>query len=322
MKTRRVLWWGEPGIELSSDELEVVVLPRRGAKIASLRHRLSSREWLEQPVADLGQPPQYGSSFTDATLFGWDEMVPTIVACPYPDGVYRGTLLPDHGEVWSLPWEARPVGEALVCSTASRVLPYRMTRTMRVDGSRLQMDYELAATDLIPLWLLWAAHPQFVADGHGTLIVLPPEVCQLVDVTPGREPETVRWPSPDTESSLGLPSGVGRKLYLLPDARVGTAGLIDTDGSWMRLTWDPKLVPYLGIWLDNGAYARHPVIAVEPATGYYDDLTVAVSNQRLTQIHPGQPRRWSIEVSLGAAQLPHRPRLADRGDPRPGSLST
>ena len=304
MTLRDVVWRGEPGIALISDEIEVVVLPRRGAKIASLRYPRTQREWLEQPAGELGTPPGYGSGFTDAPMFGWDEMVPTIISCLYPDGQYQGTPLPDHGEVWTLPWETGPAGEALVCSTEGRVLPYRMTRTMRVDGSRLQMAYELAATESMPLWLLWAAHPQFVVEGHGTRIVLPPAVSQLVDVTPGRKPETIRWPSPDAESSLGLPRGVGRKLYLPPDAPVGTAGLIDADGTWMRLTWDPTLVPYLGIWLDNGAYARHPVIALEPATGYYDDLTLAVSMERLTPIHPGQPRRWSIDVSLGSGQRP------------------
>jgi galactose mutarotase-like enzyme len=302
--TRDVLWRGEPGVELAGDEIEIVVLPRRGAKIASLRHRLSRREWLLQPQGELGNPPPYGSAFTEADMFGWDEMLPTIIGCAYPDGHYRGTPLPDHGEVWTLPWETGPVGEALVCWTTGRVLPYRLTRTMRVDGSRLQLDYELAATDSTPLWLLWAAHPQFLVAAHGTRIVLPAEVCELVDVTPGRQPETVQWPSPDAESSLGLPKGAGRKLYLLPDAGVGAASLIDADGPWLRLAWDPKLVPYLGIWLDNGAYVRHPVIALEPSTGYYDNLTVAVSNQRLPQIHPGQPLRWSVEVSLGRGQLP------------------
>ena len=304
MTLEEVTFWGEPGVALRSDDLEVVVLPRRGAKIASLRHRSRRREWLEQPAADLHDPPAYGSAFTDAGMFGWDEMLPTIDASSYPDGEHRGVPLPDHGEVWTLPWETRLAGESLVCSTSGRALPYRVTRTMRVQDARLQLEYELSATGTAPLWLLWAAHPQFAVDTRSTRIVLPADVHQLLNVWPNIEPERVEWPSPDLESTRGLPGGAGRKLYALPDAKIGTAGLIDADGSWLQLAWDSALVPYLGIWLDNGAYAQHPVIALEPATGFYDDLARAVSNQRTTQVHPERPLRWSLEVRLGSGELP------------------
>ncbi|HVS06160.1 MAG TPA: hypothetical protein VHK65_08330 [Candidatus Dormibacteraeota bacterium] len=299
-----VLWRGEPGKRLRTDEIDVLVLPRRGAKIASLRHRPSGREWLEQPVGELRGPPTYGSAFIDAGLFGWDEMLPTIIGATYPDGDYQGTPLPDHGEVWALPWETTSAGEVLVCSTAGRALPYRVTRTMRVEGAWLELQYDLSATGPTPLWLLWAAHPQFVVGETGTRIVLPAEVDELVDVTPGKAPENVHWPGPEVESTRGLPRGGGRKLYALPDAKIGTAGLIDGDGPWLRLAWDPEPVPYLGIWLDNGAYARNPVIALEPSTGYYDDLRLAVSNQRVPHIRPGRSLRWSLEVTLGSGQHP------------------
>ena len=304
MKPEPVTFLGEPGVALRSDDIDVVVLPRRGAKIASLRHRRSGREWLEQPSGALGDPPAYGSGFTETDMFGWDEMLPTINSTSYPDGEHRGATLPDHGEVWALPWETSLAGEALVCSTAGRALPYRLTRLMRVGGGRLQLDYQLAATGAAPLWLLWAAHPQFVVADRGTRIHLPPEVTHLLNVWPNPEPLRVSWPSPDTESTRGLPVGAGRKLYALPDAGIGSAALTDADGAWLRLSWDPKIVPYCGIWLDNRAYARHPVIAVEPSTGYFDDLALAVQNQRVPRIHPGRPLRWSLEVSLGSGDGP------------------
>lgn len=302
MTPKNATFWGEPAIALDSEDIEVVVLPRRGAKIASLRHRSSGREWLEQPAGELVSLPRYGSAFTDADMFGWDEMLPTITGCSYPDGEYLGAPLPDHGEVWTLPWETRMVGKALVCSTTGRALPYQVTRTMRAEGARLQLEYELSVAGSTPLWLLWAAHPQFAVDGRGPRIVLPAEVRQVLDVWPRIEPGPVRWPGPDVESTNGVPSGTGRKLYALPNAKIGTAGLVHEDGTWVRLAWDPGMVPYLGLWLDNGAFASHPVIALEPATGYYDDLALAVRNQRVPQIHPGRPLRWSLLVSVGRGE--------------------
>jgi galactose mutarotase-like enzyme len=294
-----VTFWGEPGVALRSDDLEVVVLPRRGAKIASLRHRRHRREWLEQPARDLGDGPAYGSAFTGTDMFGWDEMAPTINASTYPDGELCGTPLPDHGEVWTLPWETTFAGEDLVCSTAGRALPYRLTRSIHLEGTRLRLEYQLSATGAAPLWLLWAAHPQFVVADRGTRIVLPEQVSELLNVWPTTKPARVPWPSPDTESIRGLPVGAGRKFYAPADAAIGTASLIDADSTWLQLSWDPELVPYLGIWLDNGAYARNPVIALEPSTGFYDDLALAFSNQRVPQVHPKTPLRWSLDVSVG-----------------------
>ena len=148
-----VVWRGEPGKRLRTDEIDVLVLPRRGAKIASLQHRPSGREWLEQPVGALRGPATYGSAFVDADMFGWDEMLPTIVGATYPEDDYRGTPLPDHGEVWTLPWETKSAGEVLLCSTAGRALPYRVSRSMRVKGARLELEYELSAAGPTPLWL-------------------------------------------------------------------------------------------------------------------------------------------------------------------------
>ena len=62
---------------LHSEDIEVVVLPRRGAKIASLRDRSSGREWLEQleaagiPVIDdLGI-----DTYADARFFSYRRSV-------------------------------------------------------------------------------------------------------------------------------------------------------------------------------------------------------------------------------------------------------
>jgi len=52
------------------------------------------------------KPVAYGAVFVDQDMSGWDEMFPTINACTYPaPSPYAGITLPDHGEVWVLPWE-------------------------------------------------------------------------------------------------------------------------------------------------------------------------------------------------------------------------
>lgn len=114
-------WHGEPALRLASSELEVIVLPHRGAKIASLIDS-AGRQWLAQPEA--GALPQvgYGTSFTDAEMCGWDEMAPTIVSA----------ALPDHGEIWAVPWHPLEVTDlAVELSVSGRALPYILRR--RID---------------------------------------------------------------------------------------------------------------------------------------------------------------------------------------------
>jgi len=243
-----------------------------------------------------------GSEMCIRDRCGWDEMVPTIVSCEYPAEPHRGARLADHGEVWAVEWSVDRNQDTLVCSTAGHALPYRFSRTMRATGSMLSVSYELSVTGPAPLWLLWAAHPQFAIHETGTRMVLPSEVDALVDVM-AETPATVEWPNRSVEASERLPAGTGRKLYVPPDTHVGSAVLVDGDGAWLRMAWDPAVVPYLGIWLDNRAYSRRPVIALEPATGYYDNLALAHSMKRAPLVDPAQPMQWTVEVTVGAGGL-------------------
>jgi hypothetical protein len=97
-----------------------------------------------------------------------------------------------------------------------------------------------------------------------------------------------------------LPRGTSRKLYVAPEERVLMGELRDPDGTSLRLTWD---VSYLGVWLDNAQYAREPVIALEPSTGFYDDLERASS---VSCVLPEHPLAWSLEVSAGRAGVADR----------------
>jgi hypothetical protein len=50
------------------------------------------------------------------------------------------------------------------------------------------------------------------------------------------------------------------------------------------------------VWLDNAQFSREPVAALEPATGFYDNLERAAAAGRVTRIAPGEPLAWTLEV--------------------------
>ena len=292
-------WYGASSVELRAGELRVVVVPELGGKIASLRFR--GHEWLAAPAGDLHKP-SYGDRFVEADMSGWDEMLPTIDGCVLPSGA----ALPDHGEVWSQPWRVeRASAQELVCEVAGRVLPYEMRRHISAasaNGSAtLRLEYELRVTGREPVPLLWAAHPQFVVSPK-TRLVMPSHVDGVWQVWP--QGTRLAWPSGGQPALDGVPEGEGRKLYLPTRLRAGWCALEEPDGASLRLSWDPELIPYLGIWIDHALASRQPVVVLEPTTGYYDSLERADRDGRVSVVEPGRPLRFTLMVELRAAGSP------------------
>jgi hypothetical protein len=143
---------------------------------------------------------------------------------------------------------------------------------------------------------LWAAHPQLLTP-PGARVVLPPEVTEVIEVHDGRQAR-VPW-RPSGVDDLG--DGRYRKVYLDPAVRVGWAALVYPDDREIRLRWDTELVPHLGIWFDRAAIARAPVVAIEPAIGWYDRLDRALANGTAARLYPDAPLDWWIDVDVSTA---------------------
>jgi galactose mutarotase-like enzyme len=313
----QITWHGQPAWALESERLRVVTVPSVGARLVSLFDRQANFEWLVGPQGPL-TAAGYGASFVDQDLNGWDEMLPTINACAYPgDGPFAGRWLPDHGEVWSVPWQldsaqATPDQASLVLSVVSRALPARLTRTIHLaQPDLLELQYRMQNLGPAPFHYIWAAHPQFLAYAD-TLIRLPGEVNQVINVTSqppwGQPGQPYHWPQAIAQDQKAYRlDQVGpvelktcRKFYLPPEQPVSWAALErPAQGCSLRLEWHPAELPYLGIWVDEGAFSRFPVVALEPTTGYYDSLALACQLNRAPLIEPGVEHAWTLRLRLG-----------------------
>lgn len=277
--------------------LTATVDPARGAKITSL---VDGRgvQWLAQGT---GVQVPAGAAFTDAEMAGWDECAPSIVACEL-----EGRVIPDHGDLWD------SVFDATGSTVRRRGDGYLFERTIEPTETGLRFRYEATATDgALPF--LWAAHPQFVAP-PGTRIALPPQAARVVDVTDGDVvtdgTPTLRWDG-ELATIDTVEDGGSRKLYVDPATPVFEASLVRPDGATLSMHWSPES-PYLGLWYDNRAWSREPVIALEPSTGYYDSLARALAMNRVAILDPGHPLRWWLEVGVsGPLGLPRH--CHDRG---------
>ncbi|MFO7632703.1 MAG: hypothetical protein R6W76_09200 [Caldilinea sp.] len=300
---------------LENEHLCVVTIPQLGAKLVSLLDKRSGREWLagagERPL----RPVPYGALFHEQDMSGWDEMFPTIVACTYPGaGERHGTPLPDHGEVWTLNWSVSETDDdCLALAVEGRALPYRLARTLTFSApDTLELRYRLTNLGRQPMPYIWAAHPQFVCGGDAE-ILFPPEVIEVCNTLPAMwgwgAPETrFGWPvALDAKGNhtrldrVGPPTlRRGRKVFALPGAHPDWAGVLCRPaGDWLHLAWDAASVPYLGLWVDEGAISHESVVAPEPMTGFYDSLETAWAKQEVTIIEPGATRAWTLRVRLG-----------------------
>ena len=313
-------WHGQDAWTLENDALRLTLVPAMGAKIVSLFDKRNGLEWLVGPGERPFRPASYGAVFTEQDMSGWDEMFPTIVACEYPvPGVRFGAALPDHGEVWAIPWrlEQHERGR-LTLSATGRALPYRLTRAIRfLADNTLEFSYRLDNLGSERLAYLWAAHPQFVC-GLRCEISLPPQVKRVVNVLPDEwgwgAPETsYDWPAADVPgqgaaalNQVGPPGfSKARKFFAPPEISVGWAVMArQPTGAWLRLEWQPVQPPYFGLWIDEGAFSAEPVVAFEPMTGYYDSLALAWKKREVRLLEADESAEWTLTVRLGPGADP------------------
>jgi len=312
---KQTTWHGIDAWALENENLKTIIVPETGAKLVSLFDKRNQKEWLVGPGERPFQRVPYGASFTDQDMSGWDEMFPTIVACDYPaPGKHHGLSLPDHGEVWTLPWKVEQADEGkLTLSVSGPVLPYRLTRTAEyIAPFTLQLSYRLENLGHETMPYLWSAHPQF-ACGQSAEVIFPPQVTEVCNSLP----EAYGWGIPETHfgwreavkpngsrvriDRIGSPSlHQARKFFALPDVRADWAGVINRPSNdWLLMEWDSSLIPYLGLWIDEGAISAESVAAPEPMTGFYDSLAVAWDKKRVAMIAPGSIADWNLNVRLG-----------------------
>lgn len=299
-------WHGFAAFALESERLRAVIVPELGAKIVSLFDRRRQHEWLVPPMRTLKQTA-YGDDFVSQDMSGWDEMMPTINACDY-----QGAHLPDHGEVWSIPWQVSVSGSKLVGTVAGRAMAYEFTRTLELtDPDCLELRYRVRNTGTEAFPYLWAAHPQFAADEQ-TRLSLPPEVTEMVNVIAndpawGESGSLHAWPEAtdihgqtwQLDKVRSPEQHTCRKFYIPPEQAISWAALRhEGKHCALRLEWSAQELPYLGLWVDEGVYNSRSAAAFEPTNAYYDSLVWAVANGRVPVLEVGDVAEWRLTIRL------------------------
>jgi len=309
------------------DGLEVALLPEVGSKMISLRSSTDTgtagREWLWQTPRRPFRKPDYGGAFEFYDISGFDDCFPGIGEGPYPLPPWEGVTVPDHGELWTLPWDYAIEGDALRLTVHGVRFPYRMEKRITLESGpapALRVEYRLENLSPFPLRYLWSAHP-LLAAMPGMRVRLPEGVCVRVDWSKdgrlGQLGVEHAWPVARTndgrETRLDvLPledAGTADKLYstrLPSTADTGWCSLHDpASGDQLTLRFDPARVPYIGVWLNMGGWPVGPEatpcynVALEPCTGFPDRLDEAVLREEAATLAPRSVAEWWLQFEPG-----------------------
>ncbi|MDF2633390.1 MAG: hypothetical protein K0R78_264 [Pelosinus sp.] len=308
MKIYNQTYKGFDAYHLENESLKMIVLPDIGGKIASLLYKPQNFEVFFQPTEETYKLPEYGGDFSHYDTSGADEMFPTIDTCIYPYAGHEGKL-PDHGELWSLPWLVTKADDSLQMVREGRVLPYLFSRVIVLDGKTVHLKYKVKNTGDQPLFGLWAFHGLVACDEKTILNI--PNCENIVTVhnsnilgkmgTKHSFPLTIG--KNDQEYCLDhiAPQYCGKteKFYVEGAVKQGEAALTLNQGKLVyKLSFPLHTVPYLGIWINEGGFKGEYNCALEPSTGYYDSLEIAKQYNSVSPLAPGQTMEWYLDIEL------------------------
>lgn len=271
---------------LGNERIELAVVPELGARMISLKNLRTGREWMWHPP---GGPKLFrnrrGDDFSRGPLVGMDECLPTIAPCSW-----QGRALPDHGEVWSVPWNVDEAAwEAGELRTTIRlaISPLEFERVIELRGHEVWLSYRLSNLGPEGELYLWAMHP----------------LLRLVDGDQLQLPASTRAQLDSGEwidaVDLVQPAGQCVKVFARP-VHVGCAGVYNrVSGDYLEFVWDPKENDTLGLWLTRGGWHGHHHLALEPTNSAHDALTLAAEGGCCGVVDAGGSVTWDIRLRLG-----------------------
>jgi hypothetical protein len=275
--------------------LEVSLVPELGAKIISLVNRQTGREWMSSPAGGCRLfHNRLDDDFAASTLTGWDECLPTIAPC-----LWKNRKLPNHGEVWSVPWaidkDAFHEG-VLKTSVALAVSPFRFERSLTLNGNEMLLNYRLENLENEREEFLWAMHP--------LVPIYPGDTFELTAETRGA---IGNHPWLDS-LEFGNSQSACAKTYATP-LREGRAAIKNPhSGDRMTFLWDARQNPTLGIWLTRGGWNGHHHLALEPSNGSPDALSEACARNQCGSIDPRSTLKWQVMIQVEPTISPTKPR--------------
>jgi galactose mutarotase-like enzyme len=310
---------GLEAVVIENGLLRLTVVPQLGGKIVSLVRCESGHEFLLQPheSTQAYQLPIYGDRFGEYESSGFDDCLPTVAECFYPEEPFLSRQLPDHGDVWCLPAKVEAFEDQINLTTVLRSLPLRFTRTVRLQGNQVRLDYEATNLSESTVKFLWSAHPLLKVEPAAE-IILPQEVREVEvawskDERLGKAGDRCPWP--EATDCFGRPvelnrissviEGTAEKLFT-PRLSDGFCGMfLPQANESIAFRFDTRQVPYIGIWICQGGWPGNRstqdfTVALEPCNGRPDSLDDAIIRNECAVLAGAATLQWWLEIEVNS----------------------
>ena len=308
-------------LELTNNYIALTIIPQLGAKIASLRHLSAQREWLWKNPRQAYSAPNFDSSYVESfDLGGIDECFPAVAAGAYPTAPWTGTIIADHGELWSQPWRLQSLDVTdqqihLTQTCYGLRFPYRFERTLRLVGDRAAVEFTYHVTNLspYPFPFIWSIHP-ILAIEPGMRLALPAQVDQVRINSATDASYTLHyWPIIDAGAGERVDAShvpdrtVRRAVKLVTPPLAGendvTASITTADGDHtLRVHFSPQEISHFALWMNYGGWAGdggtpYFNLGFEPCIGATDTLETCVhSVEEPAALAPHECRKWQLTI--------------------------
>jgi galactose mutarotase-like enzyme len=306
----------QPALTIESPRLIAQFLPHIGAKLCSLLYKPLALELLVQrPGVHYRVAPYDGDYVEQGECSGLDDMFPTIDRCYYERYPWQGTPIPDHGEVWSIPWSASVQEDQVHMTTYGVRFPYRLEKWISFSSATtLHIAYRLTNLSPYAFDFIWAAHPMFVLE-ESAVLRLPAGVDRIVTAFSasgrlGRYGDEHQWPlatlADGTQRDLRQigPKSTqdAEKYYVKGKLPAGWCELTYPQSSLtLHLEFPVEQVPYLGVLPNEGGWQDLYNIFLEPASGPLDRLDVARLHGQHSTVEGGGIYEWHLAIGLSAS---------------------
>jgi len=295
---------------LENEILRVEILPKWGAKIASIIFKPIEYELLWQNPNKTFKKSLYAEQFAEGESACFDDMFPNISSSYYEKAPWKGIEMPDHGEVWSLPWNLTILNQNIEMEVNGVRFPYRFKKKMHLDEGTIYLSYEVENLSPYQFDFIWSAHPLFNANANMEFIV-PEGMDEIVNSVDGKRLGSYgsKYNFPEAILDSGKVFRLDKvppindfgyqKYYFTTPVTEGWCSLLDPQNEIkIHLEYPKESVKYLGMWLNEGGYAGQYNIAPEPCTGAMDRVDFSNIWGMNSFMKPFETCKWYLNISV------------------------
>lgn len=294
---------------LESERLVCKFIPDLGGKMITLTDKRSGREWIKPARPVTYKKIGYGGEYPDFDRTGFDECFPAIASAEYPYEPWKGAIIPDHGEVWTIPWNWEETDDGIRMWVHGVRFPYIFEKKIAIEDDALVILYKVENSSCADFPCFWSAHPIFNIK-EGMRVLMPDHSKVVIDFSKndrlGGYLGEISWPDPldnsgnkvDLSTFGPKSNGTADKIYAC-HVQNGYAALYDPESrDYLAFMFDTREVPHVGLWSNIGGWPEGEPdynCALEPCSGYPDRLGMGEH-----QVVPAYGELcWTLRLELG-----------------------